>query len=74
MAQTGQFRVLNAPFGRFSREFPRLETTMNRSREHMNGQMNGLATGQQPEASARALSATAISGPGLLLALRLIRP
>lgn len=70
MAQTGQFRVLNAPFGRFSREFPRLETTMNRSREHM----NGLIIGRQPEASARALSATAISGPGLLLALRLIRP
>lgn len=47
---------------------------MNRSREHMNGLMNGLVIGRQPEASARALSATAISGPGLLLALRLIRP
>lgn len=74
MAQTGQFRGLNAPFRRFSREFPRLETTMNRSREHLNGLMNGLATGQLSGASARALSTTAISGLGLLLALRLIRP
>lgn len=68
MAQTGQFRGLNAPFRRFSREFPRTETTMNRSREHM----NRLITGQQPGRPARALSA--ISDLGLLLALRLIRP
>ncbi len=47
---------------------------MNRSREHMNGLMNGLAIGQQPGASARALSPIAISRPGLLLALRLTRP
>lgn len=70
MAQTGQFRGLNAPFRRFSREFPRTETTMNRSREYM----NRLITGQQPGRSARALSPIAISGSGLLLALRLIRP
>ena len=45
---------------------------MNRSREHMNGPMKGLAAGQLSGRSARALSA--ISGPGLLLALRLTRP
>ena len=43
---------------------------MNRSREYM----NRLITGQQPGRSARALSPIAISGSGLLLALRLIRP
>lgn len=43
---------------------------MNRSREHM----KGLTVGQLSGGFARALSPIAISGPGLLLALRLIRP
>ena len=43
---------------------------MNRSGEHM----NGPTTGQLSGGSARALSAIAVSGLGLLLALRLIRP
>ena len=47
---------------------------MNRSREHMNGPMKGLAAGQLSGRSARALSPIAISGLGLLLALRLTRP
>ena len=47
---------------------------MNRSREHMNGLMNGLTIGQLPGWSVRALSPIAISGLGLLLALRLTRP
>lgn len=43
---------------------------MNRSREHM----SDPAIGQLSDGSLRALSPIAISGPGLLLALRLIRP
>ena len=70
MAQTGQFKDLNALIWALFAGFPRLETTMNRSREHV----NDLTVGRQPEASARALSPTAVSRPGLLLALRLTRP